>query len=133
MLKEIIFRWNFYSACAMLFTLWITAALIYVISRTKNCSKNVNRVVVSALIASMLFIFCSMFGMRDASIALDPIMEENSKRTVNILNSDGKVVRTYTEFISIETDENSCTIVDRDGKEYVYYNCYVETIPMEED
>ena len=50
------------------------------------------------------------------------------ERTINILNAEGEVIRTYTGIIDIEGNNGGYVLFDYDGKRYTYYNCYLESI-----
>lgn len=50
------------------------------------------------------------------------------ERTVNILNADGEIIKSYTGLIDIEGNDGGYVIFDLDGKRYMYFNCYVESI-----
>lgn len=50
------------------------------------------------------------------------------ERTINILNADGEVIRTYTGIIDIEGNDGGYVIFDFNGKRYTYYNCYLESV-----
>ena len=49
------------------------------------------------------------------------------QRTINVYTADGQLMATYSGKIDIES-EASYVKFDFDGKRYVYYNCFVETI-----
>ena len=50
------------------------------------------------------------------------------ERTVNILNADGEIIKSYTGIIDIEDNGGEYVIFDLDGKRYMYFNCSVESI-----
>lgn len=50
------------------------------------------------------------------------------ERTINILNAEGEVIRTYTGIIDIESNDGGYVLFDYDGNRYTYYNCYLESI-----
>ena len=50
------------------------------------------------------------------------------ERTINILNADGEVIRTYTGVIDIEGNDGGYVVFDYNGRRYAYYNCYLESI-----
>lgn len=50
------------------------------------------------------------------------------ERTINILNADGEVIRTYTGVIDIEGNDGGYVVFDYNGRRYTYYNCYLESI-----
>lgn len=49
-------------------------------------------------------------------------------RIINVYTADGKVLASYEGRIDIETNDGGYVKFDYDGKRYIYYNCYVETI-----
>lgn len=49
-------------------------------------------------------------------------------RIINVYTADGKVLASYEGKIDIETNNGGYVKFDYDGKRYIYYNCYVETI-----
>lgn len=50
------------------------------------------------------------------------------ERTVTIYTADGKVLAQYTGRIDIEQNDGGYVKFDFDGKRYIYYNCFVESI-----
>ena len=49
-------------------------------------------------------------------------------RIINVYTADGKEMATYEGKIDIETTSGGYVKFDFDGKRYIYYNCFVETI-----
>ena len=49
------------------------------------------------------------------------------ERVVNVYTADGNVIAQYEGKIDIEMDQGYVKF-DYDGKRYIYYNCFVETI-----
>ena len=47
---------------------------------------------------------------------------------INVYTADGKIIASYEGRIDIETNDGGYVKFDYDGKRYVYYNCFVETI-----
>lgn len=50
------------------------------------------------------------------------------ERTINVYTADGELMKSYSGKIDIETTEGGYVKFDLDGKRYIYYNCYVESI-----
>lgn len=50
------------------------------------------------------------------------------QREINVYTADGKLLANYTGKIDIETNDGGYVKFDLDGKRYIYYNCFVETI-----
>lgn len=49
-------------------------------------------------------------------------------RTVTVYTADGDVIATYQGKIDIDTNDGGYVKFDYDGKRYIYYNCFVESI-----
>lgn len=50
------------------------------------------------------------------------------QRTVTVYTANGDVIAEYNGKIDIKTSEGGYVKFDLDGKRYIYYNCFVETI-----
>ena len=49
-------------------------------------------------------------------------------RTITVYTADGKILAQYKGKIDIETNDGGYVKFDYNGKRYIYYNCFVETI-----
>ena len=54
-------------------------------------------------------------------------LQNGLDRTITIYTADGTVLKQYEGKIDIEQDQGYVKF-DWNGKRYVYYNCYIETI-----
>ena len=50
------------------------------------------------------------------------------ERTINIYTADGELMKTYSGKIDLEMADGGYVKFDLDGKRYIYYNCFVESI-----
>ena len=50
------------------------------------------------------------------------------ERTINVYTADGKLMQTYSGKIDLEMSNGGYVKFDLDGKRYIYYNCFVESI-----
>ena len=50
------------------------------------------------------------------------------ERVINVYTANGDKIATYKGKIDIEESEGGYIKFDFDGKRYIYYNCFVETI-----
>ena len=50
------------------------------------------------------------------------------QRTITVYTADGKKLATYEGKIDIDTNEGGYVKFDFNGKRYIYYNCFVESI-----
>lgn len=49
-------------------------------------------------------------------------------RTITVYTANGEVIAQYTGKIDIESTDGGYVKFDHNGKRYIYYNCFVETI-----
>jgi len=85
------------------------------------------------LIAIILLILVafSMTGcasVRRLAVDIKSEMRNGLDRTINVYTANGDLLATYTGRIDIEANEGGYIKFDLNGKRYVYYNCFVETI-----
>lgn len=79
----------------------------------------------------MLLIVCSLSGCSSCSrMATDLKSDFNGglDRTVTVYTADGDIIAEYKGKIDIETNDGGYVKFDYDGKRYIYYNCFVESI-----
>lgn len=89
-------------------------------------------------IISVVLIVGLLFGMRwyyantasGQRAIVDQRSELNSglERTVTVYTADGNVIASYSGKIDIESNDGGYIKFDFEGKRYIYYNCFVESI-----
>lgn len=84
------------------------------------------------LIIGMLFGFRWYFnntasGQR-AIIDQKSNLGQGMDRTVTVYTANGDVIARYTGKIDVAANDGGYVKFDFDGKRYIYYNCFVETI-----
>ena len=50
------------------------------------------------------------------------------QRTITVYTADGEVIAKYEGKIDIQESDGGYVKFDYNGKRYIYYNCFVETI-----
>ncbi len=50
------------------------------------------------------------------------------QRTIKVYTANGDLIAEYNGKIDIETNSGGYVKFDYDGKRYIYYNCFVESI-----
>lgn len=116
--------------CIVFFVVIIAFALFGMIDSTAGK--------ISLVIAAAAIIIATYVGLRwyynETASGQRALIDQRSdfnnglERTVNIMNDDGEVIRTYTGIIDIEGNDGGYVLFDFDGKRYTYYNCYVESV-----
>lgn len=85
-------------------------------------------------IAAIILVTCMALGMTGCascdrmSVDLKSDIAGGLNRTINVYTADGKILATYTGKIDIETNDGGYVKFDLNGKRYIYYNCFVESI-----
>lgn len=84
------------------------------------------------IVAILIFVFGFWYYNNTAS-GVRALTDEKSElqfglnRTITIYTADGNVLKQYEGKIDIEQDQGYVKF-DWNGKRYIYYNCYIETI-----
>ena len=122
------------TACVIVFT---AVAFLFV---NENMARSKKRIFTSlgvVLVAGSLIIgafaglhwyYTETAEGRRAIIDQQSNINNGLERTINILNADGEVIRTYTGVIDIEGNDGGYVVFDYNGRRYTYYNCYLESI-----
>lgn len=122
------------TACVIVFT---AVAFLFV---NENMARSKKRIFTSlgvVLVAGSLIIgafaglhwyYTETAESRRAVIDQQSNINNGLERTINILNADGEVIRTYTGVIDIEGNDGGYVVFDYNGRRYTYYNCYLESI-----
>lgn len=122
------------TACVIVFT---AVAFLFV---NENMARSKKRIFTSlgvVLVAASLIIgafaglhwyYTETAEGRRAVIDQQSNINNGLERTINILNADGEVIRTYTGVIDIEGNDGGYVVFDYNGRRYTYYNCYLESI-----
>ena len=89
---------------------------------------------VIAIILAVLIMAFSFTGCASLQRAKNDLKADISgglgglNRVINIYTADGKLLATYEGKIDIYTNDGGYVKFDFNGKRYIYYNCFVESI-----
>lgn len=89
--------------------------------------------VILALLFVMLWYYNNTADGQRAMIDQKSNLDNGLERTITIYTADGNVIATYTGKIDIETNDGGYIKFDFEGKRYIYYNCFVESIAVIEE
>ena len=87
----------------------------------------VTKVILSSLFILILFTGCASSCQRSL-VDLKSDFGNGLERTINVYTANGEIIASYSGKIDIETNDGGYVKFDLDGKRYIYYNCFVETI-----
>lgn len=122
------------TACVIVFT---AVAFLFVNENMARSKKRIFTILGVVLVAGSLIIgafaglhwyYTETAEGRRAVIDQQSNINNGLERTINILNADGEVIRTYTGVIDIEGNDGGYVVFDYNGRRYTYYNCYLESI-----
>lgn len=83
------------------------------------------------LIISLFIIIISSTGCSSLSRTFVDIKSDITgglDRTITVYTANGDIIAQYTGKIDIETNDGGYVKFDYNGKRYIYYNCFVESI-----
>lgn len=83
---------------------------------------------VVALLFGMLWYFNNTASGQRALIDQKSDLNNGLERTIAVYTADGEVIAEYSGLIDIETSEGGYIKFDFEGKRYIYYNCFVESV-----
>ena len=63
-----------------------------------------------------------------AMIDMRSDMNGGLNRTIKVYTADGEIIAQYDGKIDIEANQGGYVKFDYNGKRYIYYNCFVESI-----
>ena len=94
----------------------------------KSISVIVGVVLVFALLFGMFWYFNNTARGQRALLDQKSDFKNGIERTVTVYTANGEVIAQYTGKIDIDTNDGGYVKFDFDGKRYIYYNCFIETI-----
>ena len=86
------------------------------------------------IVAGVIMIGALSIGITGCSSCSRAIVDFKSEvgnglyRTINVYTANGEIIATYTGKIDIDTNDGGYVKFDFNGKRYIYYNCFIETI-----
>lgn len=83
--------------------------------------------VVAGILAGMLWFFSHTASGRRAMVDQKSDFNNGIERTITVYTADGKEIASYSGKIDISSADGYVKF-DFNGKRYIYYNCFVESI-----
>lgn len=85
-------------------------------------------ILIAALLFGMLWYFDNTASGLRALTDQKSNLSNGLERVINIYTANGDLIATYSGHIDIDTNDGGYVKFDFEGKRYVYYNCFIETI-----
>lgn len=93
---------------------------------------------VISIIVGIVLILLILFGLfwyyKNTAVGQRAMVDQRSnfknglKRTITVYTATGDIIAQYQGQIDIEGNDGGYVIFDFEGKRYMYYNCFVESI-----
>ena len=84
--------------------------------------------IVAAILFGLLWYFNKTASGQRALVDQKSNLHGGIERTVTVYTANGEIIAQYTGLIDIDTNDGGYVKFDFEGKRYIYYNCFVETI-----
>lgn len=85
-------------------------------------------ILIGALLLGMLWYFNNTASGQRQLTDQKSDFANGLERTINVYTANGDLIATYSGKIDIDTNDGGYVKFDFEGKRYVYYNCFVESI-----
>lgn len=85
-------------------------------------------ILIVALLLGMLWFFKNTATGQRALIDQKSNLSNGLERTINVYTANGDLIVTYSGKIDVDTNDGGYVKFDFEGKRYIYYNCFIESI-----
>lgn len=85
-------------------------------------------ILIIALLFGLMWYFHNTAAGQRAMVDQKSNLNNGMYRTVTVYTANGDVIAEYTGVIDIEANDGGYIKFDFEGKRYMYYNCFVESI-----
>ena len=84
--------------------------------------------VVVTIIIVIIGIFVNSASFKRGVVDLKSDLSGGLNREINVYTADGQLIKHFEGKIDIDSEHDGAVKFDYNGKRYIYYNCFVETI-----
>lgn len=94
----------------------------------KRISVIISVILTIVLYCGLNWYYTSTASGRRALVDQHSELNNGLNRVITVYTADGNILAEYEGNIDIEANDGGYVIFDYDGKRYMYYNCFVESI-----
>jgi Ni,Fe-hydrogenase I cytochrome b subunit len=121
--------WFLFSVFALIIGAFAVGAfMVFDSVAAKSISVIVGVILIFALLFGMFWYFDNTASGQRALLDQKSDFNNGIERTVTVYTANGEVIAQYTGKIDIDTNGGGYVKFDLEGKRYIYYNCFIETI-----
>ena len=122
-------RWVLFALLALIIGVFVVGAFMMFDSvAAKSISVIVGVLLIFALLFGMFWYFNNTASGQRELLDQKSNFNNGIERTVTVYTANGEVIAQYTGKIDIDTNNGGYVKFDFEGKRYIYYNCFIETI-----
>lgn len=124
--------WALFMMAATIVIVFGIAGIAYFVEERYTVGTVISIIIPIVLIISMYtgfrWYFTNTASGQRALVDQKSDFNNGIERTITIYTADGNIIAQYQGKIDIDTNDGGYIKFDFDGKRYIYYNCFVETI-----
>lgn len=109
-------------------TVWFGAVTTFDSIKSKMASTAIAVVAVAGIFFFMQWYFHNTASGQRELISMKSNLSNGIERTITVYTADGNVLAQYHGKIDIDRNDGGYILFDFEGKRYIYYNCFVESI-----
>lgn len=104
------------------------AGLMFMIMGDSKISFPISIVITILILIGMLWYYGNTASGQRALVDQKSELNNGIERVINVYTANGDMIASYEGKIDIDTNDGGYVKFDFQGKRYIYYNCFIETI-----
>lgn len=102
--------------------------LMFMIMEDIKISFPISIVITILILIGMLWYYGNTASGQRAFVDQKSELNNGIERVINVYTANGDMIASYEGKIDIDTNDGGYVKFDFQGKRYIYYNCFIETI-----
>lgn len=102
--------------------------LMFMIMEDSKISFPISIVITILILIGMLWYYGNTASGQRALVDQKSELNNGIERVINVYTANGDMIASYEGKIDIDTNDGGYVKFDFQGKRYIYYNCFIETI-----
>ena len=102
--------------------------LMFMIMEDSKISFPISIVITILILIGMLWYYGNTASGQRALVDEKSELNNGIERVINVYTANGDMIASYEGKIDIDTNDGGYVKFDFQGKRYIYYNCFIETI-----
>lgn len=102
--------------------------LMFMIMEDSKISFPISIVITILILIGMLWYYENTASGQRALVDQKSELNNGIERVINVYTANGDMIASYEGKIDIDTNDGGYVKFDFQGKRYIYYNCFIETI-----